>query len=57
MHVTNWVAAQKEDPELHTVLQWQEFKKKTDLRTLLWEHTSREVGQMVWRNHQNFTTL
>ena len=57
MHVTNWVAAQKEDPELHAVLQWFEFKKKTDLRTLLGEHTLSKEGRMVWRNHQNFTTL
>ena len=57
MHVSNWVAAQKEDPELHAVLQWLESKKKTDLRTLLGEYTSSEEGQMVWRNCQNFTTL
>ena len=57
MHVTDWVAAQKEDPELHTVLQWLESKKKTDLRTLLGVYASSEEGQMVWRNHQNFTTL
>ena len=35
MHVTDWAAAQKEDPELDAVLQWLESKKKTDLRTLL----------------------
>ena len=35
MHVTNWAAAQKEDPKLNVVLQWLESKKKTDLRTLL----------------------
>ena len=57
MHVTDWVAAQKEDPELHAVLQWLESKKKTDLRTLLGEHALSEEGWMVWRNHQNFTTL
>ena len=57
MHVTNWATAQKEDPEMDAVLQWLESKKKTDLRTLLREHTSSEEGQMVWRNHQNFTTL
>ena len=57
MHVTNWVAAQKEDPELDAVLQWLESKKKTDLRTLLGEHALSEEGQMIWRNHQNFTTL
>ena len=57
MHVTNWVAAQKEDPELHAVLQWLESKKKTDLMTLLGEHALSEEGWMVWRNCQNFTTL
>ena len=57
MHVTNWVAAQKEDPELHAVLLWLESKKKTYLRTLLREHALSEEGQMVWRNCQNFTTL
>ena len=57
MHVTDWAAAQKEDPKLDAVLQWLESKKKTNLRTLLREHTSSEEGQMVWRNLQNFTTL
>ena len=57
MHVTNWAAAQKEDPKLDAVLQWLESKKKTDLRTLLGEHALSEEGWMVWRNHQNFTTL
>ena len=57
MHVTNWAPAQKEDPKLEAVLQWLESKKKTDLRTLLWEYVSSEEGLMVWRNHQNFTTL
>ena len=33
MHVTDWVGAPKEDPELHAVLQWLESKKKTDLDT------------------------
>ena len=35
MHVTNWAAAQKEDPELAAVLQWLESKKKT-----IWGHSS-----------------
>ena len=50
-------AAQKEDPELDAVLQWLESKKKTDLRTLLGEHALSEEGQIIWRNHQNFTIL
>ena len=57
MHMINWVATQKGNPELHAVLQWLESKKKTDLRTLLGEHASSEEDQMVWGNCQNFTTL
>ena len=30
MHVTNWAAAQKEDPELDAVLQWLGSRKKAD---------------------------
>ena len=57
MHVTNWAAAQREDPALDAVLHWLEDKKKTDLRTLLGEHASSQEGQMVWGNHQNFMVL
>ena len=57
MHVTDWAVAQKEDPELNTVLQWLESKKKADLRTLLGECMTSEEGWMVWRNCQNFTSL
>ena len=57
MHVTNWAAAQKEDPELNAVLHWLETKKKADLKTLLGEHIMSKDGQMVWRNCQNFTFL
>ena len=57
MHVTNWVAAQKEDPELETALQGLGSKKKADLRTLLGECITCEEGQMVWRNCQNLTSL
>ena len=57
MHVTNWAAAQKEDPELNAVLHWLETRKKADLKTLLGECIMNEDGQMVWRNCQNFTSL
>ena len=57
MPVTDWTAAQKEDPELAAVLQLLESKKKTDLRTLLREHASSGEGQIIWRNCQNFTIL
>ena len=57
MHVTDWAAAQREDPELDAVLHWLEAKKKTDLRTLLGEYASSEEGQIVWSNCQNFMVL
>ena len=57
MYVTNWAAAQKEDPELNAVLQWLGSRKKADLRTLLRECLTSKEGQMVWRNCQNFTSL
>ena len=57
MHVTNWVAAQKEDPELNAVLQCLGCKKKADLRRLLRECIMSDEGQMVWRNCQNFMSL
>ena len=57
MHVTDWAAAQKEDPELNAVLHWLETRKKADLKTLLRECIMSEEGRMVWRNCQNFTSL
>ena len=48
MHVSNWAAAQREDPELDVVLCWLEAEKKTELRTLLGEHASSDEGQIVW---------
>ena len=57
MHVTDWAMAQKEDPELDTVLQWLGSRKKADLRTLLGECITSKEGWMVWRNHQNFISL
>ena len=57
MHVTDWAAAQKEDPELNAVLHWLETRKKADLRTLLGECIMSKDGWMVWRNCQNFTSL
>ena len=57
MHVTNWAAAQKEDPELNAVLHRLETKKKANLKTLLGECIMSEDGQMVWRNCQHSTSL
>ena len=57
MHMTDWVAAQKEDPVLNAMLNWLGIQKKTNLRTLLGEHASSKEGQMVKRNHQNLMTL
>ena len=44
MHVTEWATAQKEDLLLNAVLSWLRAQKKTDLRTLLGEHSSTEEG-------------
>ena len=57
MHVTDWAAAQKEDPVLDAVLQWLGSRKKADLRTLLGECIMSKEGWMVWRNCQNFISL
>ena len=57
MHVTDWAAAQKEDPELEAVLQWLESKKNANLRIFLGECIMSEEGWTVWRNCQNFTSL
>ena len=57
MHITDWAAAQKEDPELDAVLQWLGSRKKADLRTLLGECIMDKEGRMVWRNCQNFISL
>ena len=57
MHVTDWAAAQKEDPELNAVLQWLGSRKQADLRMLLGECIKSKEGQMVWRNCQNFISL
>ena len=54
MYMTDWAKTQREDPVLNTVLNWLEAQKKTDLKTLLGEHTSSEEDQLVWRNHQSF---
>ena len=50
--------AERENPaiikkDLHLL----ETGKKADLKTLLRECIMSEDGQMVWRNHQNFTSL
>ena len=42
--------AERENP-------WLGSRKKANLRTLLGECITSEEGQMVWRNHQNFTSL
>ena len=40
---------------LSMVLDWLEAQKKTDLKTLLGEHTSSEEGQLILQNPKNFT--
>ena len=55
MHVTDWAKAQREDPALIAVLDWLGVQKKTDLKVLLADHACSEEGQLILRNHQNFT--
>ena len=55
MHVTDLVAAQKEDLMLSTVLDWLKAQKKIDLKALLAEHASSEEGWLILQNQQNFT--
>ena len=57
VYMTNWAATQKEDLVINAVLNWLGAQKKTNMRTLLGEHASSKEGWMVWRNHQNFTTV
>ena len=44
MHITNWAAVEKEDPDLNAVLNWLGAQKKTNLMTLLGEHASSKEG-------------
>ena len=55
MHVTDWAAAQREDPMLSAVLDWLKAQKKTDLKALLAEHASSKEGWLILWNQQNFT--
>ena len=57
MYMTDWAKAQRKDPVLNAVLNWLETQKKTDLKTLLGEHTSSEEGQLVCWNCQNVMTF
>ena len=44
MHMTDWAEAEREDSVLGAVLDWLEAQKKTDLRTLIGQHTSSDEG-------------
>ena len=50
MHFTDWDKAQREDPMLSTVLDWQEAQKQTDLKILLAENASSEEGNLILCN-------
>ena len=55
MHVTNWTEPQGEDTVLSAVLDWLEAQNKTELKTLLGEHTSNKEGRLILQKQQNFT--
>ena len=56
MHVTDWAEAQREDPMLSAVLDWQKAQMQTDLKVLLAEDASSEEGNLILHNQQNFVT-
>ena len=47
MHVTDWAAAQKEDPELNAVLQWLGSRKKAESEDTSWG-VYKERGGFGW---------
>ena len=47
LHVTDWVAAQQEDPILKTVIKWISTKKVQDLKHLLGDNTNTEESMPI----------
>ena len=42
--MTDWAAAQREDPELDAALKWLAGQKRDDLKDILVEHMTKEEG-------------
>ena len=57
MHVTDCIKTQKEDLVLDAVLNLLEVQKKSDLKTLLGEHTSSKRGPIDLKEWPEFYNL
>ena len=54
LHVTDWVAAQQEEPIHKTVIEWISTHKVQDLKHLLVNHTATEEGMAILREWKKF---
>ena len=55
LHVTDWVAAQQEDPILKFVMEWISSDTMQDFRYLLGHHIMMEKGMSILRERKKFT--
>ena len=53
LHVTDWVAAQQEDPILHTVIEWISNWKVQDLKHLLGDTANTEKGKLSFESRKS----
>ena len=54
-HVTDWVAAQEEDPILKIVMKWISSHNVQDLKHLLGDHARMEEDMVIPRERKKFT--
>ena len=54
LHVTDWVAAQQEDPILKIVMEWISTNKLQDLKHILGDDTATEEGMAILREWKKF---
>ena len=54
LHVTDWVAAQQEDPILKIVMEWISIHKVQDLKHLLGNHAMMEEDMAILREWNKF---
>ena len=55
LHVTDWIAAQQEDPILKGMMEWISSHKVQDLKHLLGDHAMMEEGMAILRERKKFT--
>ena len=54
LHVTDWAAAQQEDPILKIVMEWISSHKAQELKHLLGDHAMTEEGMAILRGRKKF---